>query len=348
MAIPGTSMVRDNATGSVLASSQDPACFTIPAPVPTGSGGGYAPDWGVVAPGGLTTDIYWAAQPAAVQQLRNMPTGVARDQLALQLSNAGYTIDYDIMVAGADPVATMVERGQYSTSAGYTPSANQPGTQTGWGGGTGPAPAGSIATDTVAADYKPWTGILSFLNPTPPAGSPPGGLPANLPGGQTMTPAGTFPRSVRMVNLTRGGSSFQVGDNYRLTVQGDPNKPVAGSATQNGKSLGSSQQYGSTDASGSFVLDGGMTADTVGSWAEQWSVGGVPVGSLSFQVAAAPVSGSRTTSSGDNSTLATVALPSSLDFLTNPVSLFGFNVPVWLLAAGGIGAVVLFSGGKRR
>ena len=55
-------------------------------------------------------DAYWAAQPAAVQALRDMPDGQAKDQLALQLANEGYSIDTQIMVWGWDPQMTMQVR----------------------------------------------------------------------------------------------------------------------------------------------------------------------------------------------------------------------------------------------
>lgn len=55
-------------------------------------------------------DAYWAAQPAAVQTLRNMPDSEAKDQLALKLANQGYSIDTQIMVWGWDPQMTMTVR----------------------------------------------------------------------------------------------------------------------------------------------------------------------------------------------------------------------------------------------
>jgi hypothetical protein len=55
-------------------------------------------------------DAYWSAQPAAVQALRNMPDGEAKDQLALKLANEGYSIDTQIMVWGWDPQMTMTIR----------------------------------------------------------------------------------------------------------------------------------------------------------------------------------------------------------------------------------------------
>lgn len=69
-------------------------------------------------------DAYWAAQPAAVQQLRYMPEGPAKDALAQSLEDQGYAIDTQIMVWGWDPQMTMIAREAY----GYTwvPSYGQP------------------------------------------------------------------------------------------------------------------------------------------------------------------------------------------------------------------------------
>jgi hypothetical protein len=66
-------------------------------------------------------DAYWDAQPAPVQALRNMPDGAAKDQLALNLANQGYSIDTQIMVWGWDPQMTMTVRENqgYSWVPGY-------------------------------------------------------------------------------------------------------------------------------------------------------------------------------------------------------------------------------------
>jgi hypothetical protein len=68
-------------------------------------------------------DAYWASQPPAVQQLREMDDPDARKTLATQLAGQGYTIDVPIMVMGFDAGKTTALRQQY----GYTwvPSALQ-------------------------------------------------------------------------------------------------------------------------------------------------------------------------------------------------------------------------------
>jgi hypothetical protein len=69
------------------------------------------------------TNAYWAAQPPAVQQLRNLETPGERSILAQQLADQGYTIDVPIMVWGWSPMNTMLTRQIY----GYTwvPGMNQ-------------------------------------------------------------------------------------------------------------------------------------------------------------------------------------------------------------------------------
>jgi hypothetical protein len=75
----------------------------------------YAPD--------AADDAYWAKQPAAVQQLREIDDPDQRKAQATQLAGEGYTIDVPIMVWGFDAGKTTALRQQY----GYTwvPSALQ-------------------------------------------------------------------------------------------------------------------------------------------------------------------------------------------------------------------------------
>ena len=68
-------------------------------------------------------DAYWAAQPAAVQQLRTIDDQGQRTTMATQLATQGYKIDVPIMVWGWDPSQVTSLRQSY----GYTwvPSALQ-------------------------------------------------------------------------------------------------------------------------------------------------------------------------------------------------------------------------------
>ena len=110
-------------------------------------------------------DAYWKAQPAAVQQLRNVADFVQRNVLAQQLADQGYTIDRAIMVWGWDPLKTMLTRKMYGYN--WVPNMNQPNVtspgmalpgQTPYDGTN--APAGSIAVNTDFANglniSDPW------------------------------------------------------------------------------------------------------------------------------------------------------------------------------------------------
>jgi len=68
-------------------------------------------------------DAYWAQQPPAVQQLRDIQNPTERAQVAEQLAEQGYSIDVPIMVWGWDPATTTAAR----EAMGYTwvPSALQ-------------------------------------------------------------------------------------------------------------------------------------------------------------------------------------------------------------------------------
>ena len=68
-------------------------------------------------------DAYWAAQPPAIQQLREIQDPDARKAAAIQLAQQGYTIDVPIMAWGWDAAKTIEMRKTF----GYTwvPSALQ-------------------------------------------------------------------------------------------------------------------------------------------------------------------------------------------------------------------------------
>jgi len=100
-------------------------------------------------------DAYWDAQPTAVQVLRNMPDGEAKNQLALNLANQGYSIDTQIMVWGWDPQMTMTVRENQGYS--WVPSYGQANIPVGPGlsmpedpttYNPGNAPAGAIIVST--------------------------------------------------------------------------------------------------------------------------------------------------------------------------------------------------------
>jgi hypothetical protein len=90
--------------------------------------------------------------------------------------------------------------------------------------------------------------------------------------------------SISFQNLSSGnGSVLKVGDHWRITISGaTPNAPVSVSGGMNGTSA--TNAMGSTDANGNFSLTGTISADEVGSWAEQWYVGSQLSGSIYFTV----------------------------------------------------------------
>lgn len=111
------------------AASQSPFAATTPPttappvvnPPPTApTTGTSSQTWYATTP---ADNAYWAAQPAAVQQLRGIDNLAERQQLGEQLANEGYSIDVPIMVWGWDAGKVTAARESY----GYTwvPSALQ-------------------------------------------------------------------------------------------------------------------------------------------------------------------------------------------------------------------------------
>ena len=165
---PAQAATAANNTASAAATSSSQASTALasaPAQVsaPTGTPSQASPS---VNPQMAEIDAYWAAQPLAVQQLRNVADFGQRNVLAQQLSDQGYTIDRAIMVWGWDPMKTMATRQMY----GYTwvPNYNQPGPSAAPGmalAGETPydpsnPPPGSIAVNTNFANglniTDPW------------------------------------------------------------------------------------------------------------------------------------------------------------------------------------------------
>ena len=98
-------------------------------------------------------NAYWAAQPPAVQQLRNISDFGERSLAAQQLADQGYTIDRQIMVWNWDPMKTMAVRKMYGYD--WVPSFNQASVSTPGMAANGQTPydasnppPGSIAVNT--------------------------------------------------------------------------------------------------------------------------------------------------------------------------------------------------------
>jgi hypothetical protein len=119
----GSEVPRQNSGGGQLVAAvtrarPTPAPTTPAVPTMLGMGpvAGAAPVPRVTGPTPVSSvpvsegDAYWSKQPAAVQALRNMPDGEAKNRLALNLANQGYSIDTQIMVWGWDPQMTMTVR----------------------------------------------------------------------------------------------------------------------------------------------------------------------------------------------------------------------------------------------
>jgi hypothetical protein len=96
------------------------------------------------------------------------------------------------------------------------------------------------------------------------------------------------------------GATLYPGDNWNITVLGPPNAAVSVTGGKDGS--GVTAQMGSTDSGGAFRIAGSITADQVGRWNEQWTVGGQNAGSISFTVAPARTSGSGGTQTGGTGT----------------------------------------------
>jgi hypothetical protein len=210
-----------------------------------------------------------------------------------------------------------------------------------WRGPLPPPPADRVPVPPTATGQQFESGIVAR------AGYDPLGVRAAIESGSRsgaaaaggVRPTADYTLGVILENLTSGQpSSFNVGDQWRLTISGPPNLPVTGAAQQSGRNLGVSS-YGSTDSTGHLVLTGTMTADTVGSWSEQWTVGGRPVGSVSFVVVAPSQKTAATNGPQQPSATKTgVPAPSTGDWFSSSFDLFGFQVPMWaaLLAGGGV------------
>lgn len=97
-------------------------------------------------------------------------------------------------------------------------------------------------------------------------------------------PAGPTLPYVQLSNLTRVGSlNFVVGDSFFVHVNGPPNQPVAVDGVLNGVDFGQNV-LGTTDGNGIYSLSGVEGPDAIGSWVENWYVGGVLSQTFSFLV----------------------------------------------------------------
>jgi hypothetical protein len=103
---PGQNPVSTKTGLNALVPTTDPVAATYATPSKP-MAHWYAPN--------AADDAYWAQQPAAVQQLREMQSP-QRDELAAKLASEGYSIDVPVMVWGWDAGITT----QLREAAGYT------------------------------------------------------------------------------------------------------------------------------------------------------------------------------------------------------------------------------------
>src|SRR5574337_894333 len=67
---------------------------------------------------------------------------------------------------------------------------------------------------------------------------------------------------VALINTSRPGQPFRVGDDFRISISGaKPNAQFAVSATQDGRSLGTTP-FGKTDSQGNYTQTGHLDAST--------------------------------------------------------------------------------------
>lgn len=154
-----------------------------------------------------------------------------------------------------------------------------------------------------------------------------------------------YPRSFSLVNATRGGGNFQVGDAWTLTVSGPPGQPVTISGNQNGQPTGTSQ-LGSTDGNGNFQTSGVMSSGQTGNWTETYSVGGQIVGTIGFQVLQSPgptPTQSTTPPDPTNSSTGLAVQAPAPSPVPDAIAAPSSGIPTWAwMAAGGLALFLVF------
>ena len=167
------------------------------------------------------------------------------------------------------------------------------------------------------------TQYLTSTVPIAPTAYTPGAVaPA---GGGGSTPGRAV---LSFTNLTSGNNAvFNVGDRWQIQIVGAaPNSPVA--VVGGLGSSSSTAAMGTTDSTGAFTMNGQMSAAQVGTWAEQWTVGGASIGTFSFTVN--PTSSTSTAATGGSVT------GSMADLLSASTTLGGTSIPDWALGLGAL------------
>lgn len=120
---------------------------------------------------------------------------------------------------------------------------------------------------------------------------------------------GAGPRLV-FRNLTTGNPAvLRIGDRWSISIEGAvPNAKVALFGGKDG--VHSGMDFGSTDASGRWYLEGAASEGELGSWYEKWTVGGQSLsgGEFRFDVVPAGTSTGGGTEGGGNSNVVNVTV----------------------------------------
>lgn len=139
------------------------------------------------------------------------------------------------------------------------------------------APAAAWADPTMA--FVPPDPTQTLLVPQIPLGD----YNPTITGTVGAISTGIIP-TITLQNITRVGSlAFVVGDTFLLNVVAAPGQAVSGDGIFNGVDFGT-QEFGTADANGLFVLTGVEGPDDVGSWLQNWYLDGQLVQTFSFIV----------------------------------------------------------------
>lgn len=110
---------------------------------------------------------------------------------------------------------------------------------------------------------------------------------------------------VRLLNASRPGSDFQIGDRFEIVVSGAPNQRVSVRTSRQG-STDWGPEIGSTDSTGGWSTGGQFEKRDFGGWREIWTVGGKlasPVIQFSVQAPCLPNGRNFMSQSGQNMVL---------------------------------------------
>ena len=164
---------------------------------------------------------------------------------------------------------------------------------------------------------------------------PGGGTPGSPAGDQAQRT--NYTMGLRFVNTTTGNASLlRVGDSWTLEVSGPPNSDVlsvGGPAGQRNRTV-----LGRTNSAGAWNTSGRMTAAEIGTWVQDFSVGGVAVGQLAFVVEAVQAEKPRkqtVSETLEEKAKEEITAPGWMESLTsNPMLLMGGAAVVLFLVMG--------------